>query len=325
MVVGSGRILAFTVLLTGYLEKLRRLLRTQRCPMLSNLWLLIFLLGLSGCGPRSPEPYFDQLRDRRAEVRLKAANALLRYDKEVVPRLIEESESGYIRVRFEVARLLGRIGDPRAVPALIVRLDDQSANVAKAAAWSLGNIHSPEALEDLLRFTGDASKGMRQQVIRSLGFCYNDSVEAALGDSVYQAIVAALEDVAPEVRVSGLEAARQFGYNGLAEKTIRMSRDAAPEVRHVAVQALGQIAVGDAPRAQGKASERLRGHIVEALIVGLHESHQAVRTKAVRALGLIGGQKAVLHLERLSNTGTVEDKREAGLSLEKIQRLEAGS
>jgi HEAT repeat protein len=292
--------------------------------MFSKLWLSIFLLGLSGCGPRSPEPYFEQLRDRRGEVRIKAANALLRYGEEVVPRLIEESNSGYIRVRFEVSRLLGRIGDPRAVPALIVRLGDKSANVAKAAAWSLGNIGSPDALEALLRFTGDASKGIRQQVIRSLGFCYTDSVEAALSDSIYKAVVAALEDVAPEVRVSGLEAARQFGYSGLTEKAIHMSRDDSPEVRHVAVQALGQIAVGDAPRIQGKASERLRGHIIEALIVALHESHQAIRTKAVRALGLIGGQKAVLNLERLHTSGSVEDKREAGLALEKIQRLAAG-
>jgi len=72
--------------------------------MFSKLWLFIFLLDFSGCGPRSPEPYFEQLRDRRGEVRIKAANALLRYGEEVVPRLIEESNSGYIRVRFEVSR-----------------------------------------------------------------------------------------------------------------------------------------------------------------------------------------------------------------------------
>lgn len=291
--------------------------------MLSKLLVFLFLFSLAGCGPRSPEPYFEQLRDAREEVRVKAANELLRYGKEVVPRLIHESTSGYIRVRFEVSRLLGRIGDPEAVPALVARLDDKSANVAKAAAWSLGNIGSATALRDLLRFTGDASKGVRQQVIRSLGFCYNDSVTAALGDSVYQVIVLALDDVAPKVRVSGLEAARQFGYQGLSEKVLYMSRDASPAVRHVAVQALGQIAVGDMPRTQLPASERLRRHIVEALVVALHESNQTIRTKAVRALGQIGGQKAIQHLERLYASGTVEDKREAGLALEKIQRLVA--
>ena len=68
----------------------------------------------------SPEDYIRQLKSMQKAERTKAANQLIRFDAdEVVPLLIEEADSGYIRVRFEVMHLLGRFEDERAVPTLI--------------------------------------------------------------------------------------------------------------------------------------------------------------------------------------------------------------
>ena len=64
-------------------------------------------LGMGSCAVRSPEKHIHQLKSMQKVERTKAANELIRFDAdEVVPLLMEESGSGYIRVRFEVANLL---------------------------------------------------------------------------------------------------------------------------------------------------------------------------------------------------------------------------
>ena len=126
---------------------------------------------VSACEEPSPEPYFQQLRSRDEGERLRAANELLLYGDEVIPRLLEEARSDYLPMRFEVAKLLGRFRDPKGVQVLMESLGDRSANVAQAAAWALGQIGDPRAVSALLSYTHDPSKGMRQQVLRSIGSC----------------------------------------------------------------------------------------------------------------------------------------------------------
>ena len=86
---------------------------------LLSIGLGLALSCLGSCADRSPEKYIHQLRSMQKLERTKAANELIRFDAdEVVPRLIQEAGSGYIRVRFEVVNLLGRFKDARAVPTL---------------------------------------------------------------------------------------------------------------------------------------------------------------------------------------------------------------
>ena len=291
-----------------------------------NRWILAVLLSgvalaSEGCGRPSPEPLFTQLRSTDPDERLKAANALLLYDSEVVPRLIEEYGSGFIRVRFEVVKLLGRIRDPQAVPVLIEALGDKSSNVAQAAAWSLGQLRAPAALGPLLTYTHDGSKGMRGQVFRSLGTCHSFAVAPVLSDSAHQAILRALRDEEEEVRMKAMLGIHEFGYLGAVDEVIRMSRDASAKVRHVAVQGLGHIAAGSAPEAAA-ITPRLRASIVEALIAALDETgYQSIRTKAVKALESIGDPAALPHLRRLHESGSAEDRREALRVIEKLTAL----
>ena len=271
------------------------------------------------CGRPSPEPLFQQLRSTNPAERLKAANALLRYDAEVVPRLIEDYGVDYIRVRFEVVKLLGRIRDPRAVPVLIQALGDKSPWVAQAAAWSLGQLRDPEALGALLGYTHDGSKGMRGQVFRSLGTCHSFEREPAFSDSAHREILSALRDPDEEIRVKALLGIHEFGYAKSAEDVIRMSRDPSAKVRHVAVQALGHIAAGSAPEAVD-VGPRMQASIVEALIAALDEgAYQSIRTKAVKALESIGDPVSLPHLQRLHDTGSEEDRREAGRVIQKLE------
>ena len=300
------------------------------------------LLGLATCDRESPQDYIRRFRSMDPKVRTRAANQLIRFDAdEVVPLLIEEAGSEYVRVRFEVMKMLGRFKDPRGIPVLIKGLDDKSPRVAAVAAWGLGELRAPEALSALLMYAHDPTTKVRQYVIGALGSCHSYDRAPALSDSAYSEVVRALEAPDPAVRVAALQSIREFGYRGVSEQILRMACDPSPEVRHVVVQALGEMGAtrepGKPPRSiVGRraptvdpirpVSDEVRRRIVDALIESLApDEYQSIRTKAIRALGEIGDERALPALRRLVGQGTEEDVREARRAIESIQAFQAGS
>jgi HEAT repeat protein len=300
------------------------------------------LVWLASCGRDSPEAYIAQLKSMQENERRKAANQLIRFETdEVVPLLIQEADSEYIRVRFEVVKLLGRFKDPRGVPVLIEALDDQSPRVAAAAAWSLSELRAVEALPRLLQYAHDPSEEVHQYVLGALGFCHSYEKEPALSDSAYRELRRALRAAKPKWRIAALQGMREFGYRDVAEEVIRLSRDPSPQVRHVAVQALGQIGAarparldaGEADQelaaedsvAMGQTdpitpvSERVRHNIIEALIASLDEDeYQSIRTKAIRALAEMEAREVVPLLEKIGQRGTEEDSTEVSRALYRL-------
>ena len=269
-------------------------------------------LGIA-CGGPAPEEYIQQFKSLQKVERVRAANQLIRFDAdEVVPLLIEEAHSGYIRVRFAVIQLLGRFKDERAVPALITALKDKSPRVAAAAAWALGEIGAPAALAPLLKYARDPTVEVRQYVLAALGACHSYEAEPALSDSAFRVVRRALRASKPKWRVSALQSLRAYGYRDAVEEVIRMSVDPSNEVRYVAVQALGQI---------GSAALRrpARNAIYEALLVALDADElQSIRGKAMHALAEMGDKRAVPHLQQLMREGTEEDQTAARLALYKL-------
>lgn len=268
------------------------------------LWALLLGAGLNiACGGRSPEEYIHRLKSQQKAERTKAANQLIRFDAdEVVPLLIEEADSGYIRVRFEVVHLLGRFKDERAVPTLIAALGDRSPRVAAAAAWALGQTGSPTALASLLKYVRDPAAEVRQYVLGALGACHSYEAEPALSDSAFRVVRRALRAPKPKWRIAALQSLRVYGYRDSVEEVIRMSLDPSDEVRYVAVQALGQM--GRAPLGRSD-----RNALYEALLGALDADElQSIRSKAVHALAEVGDGRAVPHLQRLMREGTEKDR-----------------
>ena len=261
----------------------------------------------------APEEYIHQLKSRQKVERTKAANELIRFDAdEVVPLLIEEADSGYIRVRFEVIHLLGRFKDERAVPTLVAALKDRSPRVAAAAAWALGQIGSPTALAPLLKYVRDPTVEVRQYVLGALGPCHSYAAEPALSDSAFRVVHRALRAPKPKWRIAALQSLHAYGYRDAVEEVIRMSLDPSDEVRYVAVQALGHI--GHAPP-----HRPARDAIYEALVVALAADElQSIRSKAVQALAEVGDERAVPHLQRLMKEGTEKDQIAARHALYKL-------
>lgn len=268
------------------------------------LWALLLGAGLNiACGGRSPEEYIDRLKSQQKAERTKAANQLIRFDAdEVVPLLIEEADSGYIRMRFEVVHLLGRFKDERAVPTLIAALGDRSPRVAAAAAWALGQIGSPTALASLLKYVRDPAAEVRQYVLGALGSCHSYEAEPALSDSAFRVVRRALRAPKPKWRIAALQSLRVYGYRDSVEEVIRMALDPSDEVRYVAVQALGQMGRASLGRSD-------RNAIYEALLGALDADElQSIRSKAVHALAEVGDERAVPHLQRLMREGTEKDR-----------------
>ena len=283
-------------------------------PMRLALGALLLGAGSNlACGGPLPEEYIHRLKSQQKAERTKAANQLIRFDAdEVVPRLIEEADSGYIRVRFEVMHLLGRFKDERAVPALVATLGDRSPRVAAAAAWALGQIGSPTALAALLKYVRDPSAEVRQYVLGALGPCHSYEAEPALSDSAFRVVRRALRAPKPKWRIAALQSLRVYGYRDAAEEVIRMSLDPSDEVRYVAVQALGQI--GRAPLGRSA-----RNAIYQALLVALDADElQSIRSKAVHALAEVGDGRAVPHLQRLMQEGTEKDRIAVRQALHKL-------
>ena len=274
------------------------------------LWALLLC---SACGGPSPEEYIYQFKSLQKAERVKAANQLIRFDAdEVVPLLIEEADSGYIRVRFEVMHLLGRFQDERAVPTLVEGLRDKSPRVAATAAWALGQIGAPAALAPLLKYVRDPTVEVRQYVLGALGPCHSYEAEPALSDSAFRVVLRALRAPKPKWRIAALQSLRSYGYRDAAQEVIRMSLDPSNEVRYVAVQALGQI---------GSASDRrpARNAIYEALLGALDADElQSIRDKAIHALAEVGDKRAVPHLQRLMREGTEKDQIAARQALYKL-------
>ena len=121
-----------------------------------------------------------------------------------------------------------------------------------------------------------------------------------------------------------MQSLREYGYRDAAEHVIRLSRDPSPEVRHVAVQALGQIGSGQHVPPEGidpiaPVGERMRNNIYEALLVALDADElQSIRIKAVRALLQVGDTRVVPQLQQLLREGTDKDKIEAQRALDRL-------
>jgi len=175
-------------------------------------------------------------------------------------------------VRGEAAKGLGWMCNPKAVPPLLDTLEnDDSARARAVAAWSLGRIGDRRAAEPVVAALGDAAKEVRRSAARALG---------DLGDRrAVEPVAAALGDAVKEVRWWAAHALGALGDPRAVPALVAALKDTEADVRREAVNALGEI--GD-PRA------------VPALVESLEkDSEELVRCTAAGALGKIGDPQAL--------------------------------
>jgi HEAT repeat protein len=236
-----------------------------------------------------------------------------------------EGEMGRSKVpsygnRLDAVKVLGKIGDSRAVEPLIKALrPSRLGGVGWLAAYALGDIGDSRAVEPLIKvlevdsharkgeFWGDSERRC-QAAARALG---------KIGDErAVEPLAKALENEGSEVREAAVLALGKFGELAV-EPLIKALGDENYEVRLAAAGVLGAISDSRAveplskmlnlryPKSymdgewsvRRKAAEALGeigdSHAVEPLIKALGDEHNKVRIAAAKALGDIGDPWAV--------------------------------
>jgi HEAT repeat protein len=206
----------------------------------------------------------DDLRDEIIE-------ALVRHGSATFDLLLPQLSSEDFEVRRSAVVALGRIGDPRATPALVKMLRDES--LAIDAANALAQIGDPEALDGLLELIGNDDASIRQAAVSALNSLATPRIS--------KRIIPLLHDPDPNVRESAVKIAGYFGYPEAASALLSLSSDPNERVRSAAIEHLPFFE-----------DERA----LEVLIRALRRETPNVRAAAARALGSMDAPEAVHHL-----------------------------
>lgn len=207
--------------------------------------------------------------------------------------IIELAERGTRRFspwrRALACELLGEIGAPRSVAALLARLDDRRPEVRAAAVHALGEIRSPEAVPALSKaFLGRSSAptNVVADALRRIG-----------GEEVGPTFEKGLVSPDPVVRVSacfGMAASAATHGSAVVRLAEVLASDPDPRVRTAAASSLGIAGGGNAP---------------DELVAAAADSEVNVRRSAVKALGSFDDPSTGGRLE----ASTEDDDREVAL------------
>ncbi len=157
---------------------------------------------------------------------------------EYIGRLGELAHHDDPRVRRAAANSLGRIDHvpARLVPVLLPLLKDSDAGVRYFAAHGLGNQEDPQAAPDLAQLLNDPDRQVRYAAAEALSDL--DDLEQA-PPGVVAELGRALGDPDWEFRRAIVEAMAHIPGDLVTPHLIRALKDAHPEVRKAAAEALG--------------------------------------------------------------------------------------
>jgi HEAT repeat protein len=191
-------------------------------------------------------------------------------------------------LRRAAAESLGAIGDPQAVPPLLLALEDEHWSVRCAAAGALGQIRSTKATSALLARLHDDDQTVRRAAVAALG---------ELGDTRAAArLAAALQDGG--LQGVAQEALRRMGSAALSELE-KAYAGAPPEARRLIVDLAGRM--------EDRRARRL-------LLSALADDTAQVRMEAALALGDGGFLDAVQPLMDVKASDPSPGVRQAAAS-----------
>jgi HEAT repeat protein len=262
-----------------------------------------------------------------------SAEELAAWKDELLAGLVEQLQSIAPAQRWSAAEGLGRLGDPRAVPALVGALRDPHAFVRWTAIQALGEIGAPETVALLLPLLEEPDPLIRRSAVDALGrFDTPESREAlrrALRDpdptvrrNAIDA-VARLQDTAAVdalvlaldprnglwLRYSAAEALGVVGNHRAVAPLIEAAQDPQVLIRRVAVRSLGLLHDSRA---------------IPTLVRALRDPDPQVRLHAAEGLGRIGHEGVVPQLkQRTNDRSTVFGRRVGDAAREAILSIRA--
>jgi len=159
-------------------------------------------------------------------VRSQVVEALVRYGGRVTSLLTAQLEAEDLDIRFAATVALGRIGDPKAVPALVKSLgaDPEHIIVAAGAIAKIGDRQAYHALLDLL---GHEKASVRQAVISALNSIGHPQMAADVEQLMEH------QDI--RIRESAVRIAGYFGFANCIPTLLERADDPEERVREAAV------------------------------------------------------------------------------------------
>ncbi|WP_332449616.1 HEAT repeat domain-containing protein [Methanoculleus sp.] len=238
------------------------------------------------------------LRDENPEVQTAAASLLGEMRETAVEPLIDALRDPDRFVRLVASRNLGKIGNKRAIEALIGSLHQEpDGEVRATVAEALGYMGSKQAIESLVLALRDRDDAVQIAAARSLGY---------IGDKrAVEPLIQALSDVDDRVRHAALEALKDPG--GTARGHLVGALRSGDERRRAGV-AEALEAVGWEPengeeetlylmaRDRWAEVDRIGAGALPVLAEALSDPSIEVRANAVRVIARIGGDEAVAPL-----------------------------
>ena len=190
---------------------------------------LVVVLGWFG--PRGLDALVSVLGETKIQASL--ADAIARIGADALQPVLARLGSEDRAVRQAAASLLGRLGDRRAVPALMLELSSADADFATTVASALAMLGDARALEALLPLFAHPHASVRQAAIAAI-----NSIGA---EDTHARIRLLLADANPRVRECAVRVAGYFGYPDCSRGIFQALGDEVEEVRRAAIEQLPVI------------------------------------------------------------------------------------
>jgi len=213
-----------------------------------------------------------------------------------IDRLISLLDDPDASIRLTATEALGKIGEQKAKPFLLVALHDVDPRVREAASRSVGQLPSEGlgAGTELVTLLRDPDLCVRRAAAQAMG-----AIEGT--PALASALASLLASPDPAVRQAAGHALLLVGAREAVAALSRGTTDSDPAVRQWAVAALGES--GD-PRAVPVLLDRLR-----------HDSADGVRAEAAYRLRFVGDGSVAVEVETiLQRDSSMDVKRWMGKS-----------
>ena len=158
--------------------------------------------------------------------------SIVRLGAAATPLLLDRLKDDSPSVRHDAVHALSKIGDPRALEALVAILGDESSKVVCKAAFALGQIGDTSAIPALVGLLGRDDRELESAL---------NAVLERFGAGAVQPLVEALADANWRTREQAADALRGIGDPGAAPGLIPLLSDPCWQVRFAALNALGRL------------------------------------------------------------------------------------
>jgi len=249
---------------------------------------------------KTVEVLIEKLEDKDPAFRLHIVRALARLgDERAVPPLVKKLDDKVLEVRIAAASALGDLESRNAVDPLLKKLEetptkDSPVELQKQIIVALGKIGDRKALSAILSILDSPYPDIRKHAAEALGNLG--------GESAVLPLVEKLADISPEVRNASAYALGKIGDKRAVSPLLEMLKEKDPELRITAVYALGTLKASQAisplinmldddnpwvrkcaAEALGKSGDK---RAIEVLVNKLNDIDPEVRKIAAGALGI---------------------------------------